>query len=51
MSNGGGLLGALLGVAIFATVAGAFLGKGASTIWDGAKEVKHKVPKGDSIWW
>jgi len=51
MSNGGGLLGALVGVAILATVAGAFFGKGASKAWNGAKETKSKIPKPDVSFW
>ena len=53
MANGfGGLIGGLLGIAILATVAGSILGKGASTVWHGAKEVRHKIPKsGGSMWW
>jgi hypothetical protein len=48
MANGlGGLLGALLGIAIFATVAGSIIGKGASNVWGGVKGVKP----GRSMWW
>jgi hypothetical protein len=53
MGNGlGGLLGGLLGIAIFATVAANIIGKSGSTIWGKAKEIKHKIPKGQTnFWW
>jgi len=51
MNNGfGGLLGTLVGLAIFTTIASRFLGKGASGIWGGVKSVKHKVSKEGSFW-
>jgi hypothetical protein len=47
----GGLVGGLIGLAVLATVAGSFFGKGASKAWNGAKETKQKITKGDSLWW